>query len=169
MATPVDVTTINNFDGLDSVVKRTQVGRKRSKNPSASKREVAKKLRHSGQGKEPSIQCTHEAGGENNKKGYCQARTLTAECLRRNWEAFYEEPTRSAQDAIILGLINVNRVQRERVAVQERQRPRSLAIKYNLRRSSVDDGVLVPVCKTAFLSALGKYNKTKFFFIFGTL
>jgi hypothetical protein len=102
----------------------------------------------------PRISCHHTA--KKNGK-LCCADLLTDTELSTNFNMVYNNPSKVEQDQFILSLLTISKPQRRRAKVEntDEQKDRSVQVVYSLLTESHPDKV--KVCKSTFLSVLGKF------------
>ena len=112
-------------------------------------RNVAKKARHSGQGKVPSIACKHHSDK------VCQASALSAEDVTKINRELYSTTDKVKQDAALLTYMHIMPVKRRRPKAENKatHRTRDLTVKYCVLTESGK----IPVCKASFMSIFCKY------------
>jgi hypothetical protein len=126
---------------------------KRMKSRENHRRELMKKLRHSGEGKEPHISCSHS---EKQNGALCHADKLTPDDLWLNHRVFYGTSDKVQQDQALLRLMTISGKKRSRVRAAKRMRDRDITIKYSLLTMGFGEPDMVPACKRTFASVLGK-------------
>lgn len=112
---------------------------------------MANKARHSGDGKNPFVSCTH------NVKGMCVASTLSSNDILYIKAQLYSTQDRFKQDAILLSYMDIQQCTRRRSKVGdvEKQKSRDVSVKYNLLKENKEK---INVCKASFLSILCEYK-----------
>ena len=145
---------MDTIDSIDEPVLVPKTAQKRKPVRNNTKREEIKRLKHSGGGKMPSVACTHTK-----RSCFCHADTLTQGDVWRNFESFYSNPTKPAQDKAILQLITIKKVQRRgpKIDNADKQRDREVTNGYHLLTEE-DHPTKIPVCKTTFCSVLGEFR-----------
>ena len=142
----------NTFDGQDEPVRPTPGGRKRRLDKENHKKQLEKKVRHSGCGSTPTVGCQHTATAT------CQAEKLSPDDLMMNFNKFYNKPNKVDQDRAILDLLDKMKVNRRRTKIKDvnKRKDRKISVKYSLLCGSHPEKV--PVCKASFIKVLGEYN-----------
>ncbi|XP_061746904.1 uncharacterized protein LOC133545391 isoform X2 [Nerophis ophidion] len=132
---------------MDEPVVLSTQGRKKKRMPEGSARALAKKARHSGDGKLQTIACAH------NNNAMCVASTLSPEDLAYMKGQFYLTQDKVKQDATLLSYMDVQTCKRRRTKVTDtdKQKQREVSVKYYLLKASKER---ISVCKASFLSIL---------------
>jgi len=96
---------MNDFDEISEQVELSVIGRKRRVSKETHAKEVAKRIRHSGVGKNPHIGCHHQTGDKNT--AFCRANTLTPDDVALNFAKFHEKLDKVGQDEFLLLLMKI--------------------------------------------------------------
>ncbi|KAK0154977.1 hypothetical protein N1851_002695 [Merluccius polli] len=144
------MSALNAFDGTDEPVRPTLGGRKRRLNMENHRKQILKKVRHSGGAMFPMVGCKHKAA-----MGVCQAERLSPDDLMINFNQFYDRPNKVEQDREILHLLDITPVKRQRKQIEDisKRKDRTISVKYSLFCKSHPEKV--PVCKATFVKVFG--------------
>lgn len=116
---------MDGFDDADEPVLMSPTGRKRRSNPDSSKRAVAKRERHSGQGHTLRVSCEHNSS-------WCAGATLSTDDVLSGAEKLYLTSDKTKQDAILLSYMDICVAKRVRTSDERNQKARKVSPKYFL-------------------------------------
>ena len=135
------------FDSLEEPVTETSPSSSRKKRVNVEEHARTKRKRrlHSGEGKTPTISCTHPI------HSYCKARTLTGDEITYNFNKLYDCSTKVDQDKCLLSLVRVEKSKKKRVDEGARVKKKTFNVDYYLLTK---ENIKVTVCKSSFTSVL---------------
>ena len=78
--------------------------------------------------------------------------------FQENFDRLYRTPIKHDQDVLISTMLDVNRAERHRIALQERQKGREVIVTYKLRDYDKPGMPFIQVCKKTFIAVLGMHE-----------